>query len=200
MLLFAGLGNPSPKYARHRHNIGFLVLDEIVRRHGFQSWRVKHHGYATKGQLGREAILALKPTTYMNLSGTSVGDAMRFYKLAPADVTVFHDEIDLVAGRVRVKTGGGTAGHNGIRSVDAHIGGGFRRVRIGVGHPGDKDLVESFVLHDFGSAEMTWVEPLVGAIAGATPLLADGDEPGFLNEIALKTRPPKSKDADPDAE
>ena len=189
MLLFVGLGNPGPRYAGTRHNIGFRALDEIVGTHGFSAWRRRHHGETARGQVGRHDVLALKPATYMNRSGVAVADALRFYKLRPTMVTVFYDEIDLAPGKVRVKTGGGAAGHNGVRSVESHVGNGFRRVRLGIGHPGDKNLVESFVLHDFYRQEMTWVQPLVDAVAEAAPLLADGDEPRFLNQVALRTRP-----------
>lgn len=199
-MLFAGLGNPGAKYANTRHNLGFLVAEEIARRHSFQPWRKRHHGSVSRGRLGRTDVMLLKPATFMNRSGVSVSDALRFYKLKPADVTVFYDEIDLAPGKVRVKTGGGAAGHNGVRSVENHIGNGFRRVRIGIGHPGDKNHVESHVLHSFYREEMTWVGPLVDAVADAVPLLAAGDEPGFLNKIALDTKPPrKSAPTEPDS-
>ena len=193
MLLFAGLGNPGARYTNTRHNIGFLAVDEIVRRHGFSGWRRRHRGEAARGRIGRHDVLVLKPTTFMNRSGMAVADALRFYRLRPARVTVFYDEIDLAPGKVRVKIGGGAAGHNGVRSVESHIGNGFRRVRLGIGHPGDKGLVESYVLHDFYRQEMTWVQPLLDAVADAALLLADGDEPRFLNQVALSTRPEPSQ-------
>lgn len=189
MLLFAGLGNPGAKYVKTRHNLGFLVAEELARRHGFQPWRHRHHGAAARGRLSRIDVLLLKPATFMNRSGVAVADALRFYKLKPANVTVFYDEIDLAPGRVRVKTGGGAAGHNGVRSIESHIGNGFRRVRIGIGHPGDKNRVESHVLHDFYRAEMTLVGPVVDAIVESAPLLALGDEASFLNQVALDIKP-----------
>lgn len=197
MLLFVGLGNPGAKYAKTRHNLGFLVAEEVARRHGFQPWRNRHHGTVSRGRLGRTDVLVLKPATFMNRSGVAVADALRFYKLRPADVTAFYDEIDLAPGKVRVKTGGGAAGHNGVRSIENHIGNGFRRVRIGIGRPDDKNQVEGHVLNEFYRSEMTVIGPLVDAIAEQAPLLAAGDEPGFLNQIALATqpqRPPAAKD------
>ena len=153
MLLLVGLGNPGPKYADNRHNIGFMAVDEIVRRHGFGAWRARFHGLAADGVLDGQKVLALKPTTFMNHSGRAVGEAMRFFKLEPAAVTVIHDEIDLAFGKVRVKRGGGHAGHNGLRDIDAHIGADFWRVRVGIGHPGDKELVHGHVLSDFAKAD-----------------------------------------------
>ena len=191
MQLFAGLGNPGAKHASTRHNLGFLAADAIAARHDFEPWRSRHHGLAAKGAVGGERVLLLKPMTYMNRSGVAVADAMRFFKLTPAQVVVIHDEIDLAPGKVRVKTGGGAAGHNGLRSVDAHIGPGFKRVRIGIGHPGDKDAVEAYVLHPFYRQEMTWVGPLVDAIAEAAPLLAAGDDAGFTNRLTLLAQPPE---------
>ena len=197
MLLFAGLGNPGAQHASTRHNLGFLAADAIAARHGFEPWRSRHHGQAAKGTVGGAAVLLLKPTTYMNRSGVAVADAMRFYKLSPAEVVVFHDEIDLAPGKVRVKTGGGSAGHNGLRSVDAHIGPNFKRVRMGIGHPGDRDAVETYVLHPFFRQEMTWVGPLVDAVAEAAPLLAAGDDPGFATKMALLAPPPAAEAAEP---
>src|SRR6056297_3617388 len=153
MLLFAGLGNPGTKYAGNRHNIGFMALDRIAADHGFGPWKAKFQGEIAEGRLGGEKLLLLKPMTYMNLSGQSVGEAMRFYKLAPGDVTVFHDELDLAPGKVRVKTGGGHAGHNGLRSIHQHIGESYARVRLGIGHPGRKELVSHYVLQDFPKSE-----------------------------------------------
>lgn len=202
MHLLVGLGNPGAKYARNRHNIGFMALDEIVRRHGFGPWRKRFEGQCAEGTLSGVKVLALKPETFMNNSGRSVGAAVRFYKLEPADVTVIHDEIDLAPEKVRFKVGGGHAGHNGIRDIASQIGPDFARVRVGVGHPGLKDRVHSHVLDDFSKAEMTWVEPLLDAIAEGAPRLAAGDGPGFTNQLALILAPekpePKSNKAEPD--
>ncbi|MDH3239247.1 MAG: aminoacyl-tRNA hydrolase [Alphaproteobacteria bacterium] len=203
MHLLVGLGNPGAKYARNRHNIGFMALDEIVRRHGFGPWRKRFEAQCAEGTLAGVKVLALKPETFMNHSGRSVGAAVRFYKLEPGDVTVIHDEIDLAPEKVRFKVGGGHAGHNGIRDVAAQIGADFARVRIGVGHPGLKDRVSGHVLDDFSKAEMAWVEPLIDAVAAAAPRLAAGDGPGFTNELgrilapekpAAKTEPAKAAD------
>src|ERR1700716_1906807 len=165
MRLFFGLGNPGAKYANNRHNIGFSVVDEIARRHGFSPWRRRFQGETSEGTLGTERVILLKPTTYMNDSGRSVQEAASFFKLAPGDVTVFHDELELPPGKVRVKIGGGIAGHNGLRSISAHIGNDYRRVRLGVGHPGVKELVHGYVLSDFFKEERPWVEALREAIA-----------------------------------
>jgi PTH1 family peptidyl-tRNA hydrolase len=153
MHLLVGLGNPGPKYAGNRHNIGFMAVDEIVRRHGFSAWRRRYQGEAAEGTLAGEKVLALKPATYMNESGRSVGEAARFFDIDPAQVIVFYDEIDLIEGKLRVKFGGGAAGHNGIRSIIAHLGPHFQRVRIGIGHPGEKSLVHPHVLGDFAKAD-----------------------------------------------
>lgn len=188
MKLFVGLGNPGDGYAQNRHNVGFMAADRIAERHGFQSARAKFQGQIREGRLGAEKCLLLKPQTFMNESGQSVGEAMRFYKLGAEDVTVFYDELDLAPGKVRVKTGGGAAGHNGIRSLTAHIGAGFTRVRIGIGHPGDKTRVQGYVLRDFAKADQGWLEPLLDAIADAAPKLAGDDAPGFMNAVALATQ------------
>lgn len=193
MLLFVGLGNPGPKYAHHRHNIGYAALDEIMRRYRFAAPRRRFEGRIAEGEVAGTRILALKPETFMNESGRSVGQAMRYYKLAPSDVVVFYDELDLAPGKVRVRRGGGTAGHNGIRSLDRHIGNEFRRVRIGIGHPGDKRRVQRHVLSDFAKADAEWVEKTVDAIADAAPFLVDGDDPGFMNKVALLTQPQREK-------
>ncbi|MBT4711310.1 MAG: aminoacyl-tRNA hydrolase [Alphaproteobacteria bacterium] len=185
MLLFAGLGNPGAEYAGNRHNIGFMVVDAIARRHGFAPWRKQHHGLATKGPMDGHQVMLLKPMTFMNRSGISVGDAAHFYKIPPQDVVVFHDEIDLEAAKIRTKTGGGTAGHNGLKSIGAHFGSDFRRVRIGVGHPGHREKVHGHVLRDFSKDDLEWVDPLIDAIAEAAPHLAAGDDAGFTNAIAL---------------
>lgn len=195
MRLFVGLGNPGAKYAGHRHNIGFMALDEIIRRHGFGPGRSRFQGLASEGNLAGEKILALKPQTFMNESGRSVGEALRFYKLAPEEIVVIHDELDLAAGKIRVKPGGGVAGHNGLRSIGSHIGRDFRRLRIGIGHPGHKDRVMGYVLSDFAKAEHTWRVPLIDAIAEAAPLLARDDDPGFATKVALILNPPEHKPA-----
>jgi PTH1 family peptidyl-tRNA hydrolase len=185
MLLFAGLGNPGGKYQNNRHNVGFMAADAIARRHDFSPWSKKFQGLVAEGTIGGEKILLIKPQTFMNLSGQSVGEAMRFYKLQPGDVTVFYDELDLLAGKVRVKVGGGAGGHNGIRSLDQHIGNPYRRIRIGIGHPGVKELVHGHVLGDFAKADAEWLEPLLDAIAENADKLAKGDDSGFMNKVSL---------------
>jgi peptidyl-tRNA hydrolase, PTH1 family len=185
MLLFAGLGNPGAKYANHRHNAGFMAADAIARRQSFSPWSKKFQGVIAEGVIAGEKIILIKPQTFMNLSGQSVGEAMRFYKLAPSALTVFYDEIELAEGKVRVKTGGGSAGHNGIRSLDQHIGKDYRRVRIGVGHPGVKELVHGHVLGDFAKADQEWLEPLLDAIADNAGLLVKGDDSSFMNKASL---------------
>ena len=191
MLLLVGLGNPGAEHTNNRHNIGFMAVDEIIRRHSFGPDRGRFNGLAAEGRIGNTKILALKPTTYMNESGLAVGNAARFYKLEPDDIIVLHDDIDLAPGKVRVKRGGGAAGHNGLRSIDSHIGKDYLRVRIGVGHPGDKDEVERYVLRNFPREDMRWVEALMSAIADALPSLLDDDGPGFMSKVALLTAPPK---------
>jgi len=193
MLIFAGLGNPGPKHARQRHNIGFMAADEIIRRYDFSLRQSKHHAYVAEGMIGGEKILMLKPKTFMNESGRALGSAVRFHKLRPGAVTVLYDELDLAPGKVRVKMGGGHAGHNGIRSISSHIGQDFRRVRIGIGHPGDKKRVHSYVLSDFPKAEQAWVERTVDAVADALPLLIEGDDAGFMTRVAYLA-PPRGKD------
>ena len=200
MKLFVGLGNPGPKYAGNRHNIGFMALDRIAEDHGFAPWRGKFQGSMTEGRLGREKVLLLKPETFMNLSGQSVGEAMRFYKLTPADVTVFHDELDLAPGKVRLKQGGGHAGHNGLRSIHQHIGADYARVRLGIGHPGHKDAVSGYVLRDFAKAELDWLDDLMRGISDGAPHLADGDGGKFSNAIGLRMNPPREKAAEKKAQ
>jgi PTH1 family peptidyl-tRNA hydrolase len=185
MLLFVGLGNPGAKYAHNRHNIGFMLVDEIARRHGFAPWRRRFQGETAEGTLERERIILLKPMTYMNDSGQAVQEASNFFKLAPNEITVFHDEIELPPAKVRVKVGGGIAGHNGLRSISAHVGNDYRRVRIGVGHPGVKELVYGHVLNDFGKDERPWVEALREAIADNAGLLAVGRDSTFQNKVHL---------------
>ena len=189
MLLFVGLGNPGTSHARNRHNIGFMAVDEIVRRHSFGPFRARHQGLAAEGRLGGEKVLALEPLTYMNRSGQSVAAAARFYKIATADIVVFHDELDLAPGKVRVKRGGGAAGHNGLRSLSQHLGPDYRRVRLGIGHPGHKDRVHSYVLHDFARADEAWLDPLIDAIAAEAPLLAEGDDSAFMSRVAMAAAP-----------
>ncbi|NGN41350.1 aminoacyl-tRNA hydrolase [Mesorhizobium sp. CGMCC 1.15528] len=188
MLLFAGLGNPGAKYANNRHNVGFMAAEAIARRHDFSPWSKKFQGQIAEGKLDGEKVILLKPQTFMNLSGQSVGEALRFYKLQPSDLTVFYDELDLVSGKVRVKTGGGAGGHNGIRSIDQHIARDYRRVRIGIGHPGVKEMVHNHVLGDFSKSDSEWLEVLLDAIADNAALLAKGDESGFMNRITLALR------------
>ncbi len=185
MLLFAGLGNPGGKYANNRHNVGFMAADAIARRHSFSPWSKKFQALIAEGNLGGEKVILIKPQTFMNLSGQAVGEAMRFYKLAPSALTVLYDEIDLAAGKLRIKVGGGAGGHNGIRSIDQHIGVNYKRVRIGVGHPGVKGLVHGHVLGDFAKADSEWLDPLLDAIADNADLLAKGDDSGLMNKIAL---------------
>lgn len=193
MILVVGLGNPGPEYARNRHNIGFMAADELVRRHSFGPWRAKFQGEIAEGVIGGDKVLVLKPLTYMNLSGQSVGAAARFLKVPVEDIVVIHDELDLAPGRLRVKRGGGAGGHNGLKSIDQHLGQAYRRVRLGIGHPGDKDRVAGYVLHDFAKADQAWLEPLVDAVADAFPLLLKGDEGGFMNRVTTLTAPPKVK-------
>ena len=192
MKLFVGLGNPGGKYAQNRHNVGFMALDEIARAAGFSDWRGKFQGQWVQGDLGGEKVILLKPETFMNNSGQSVGAAMRFFKLSPGEITVFHDEIDLAPGKVRFKTGGGHAGHNGLRSIHAHIGAEYARVRIGVGHPGHKDRVPSYVLNDFAKADQGWLEDVIRGIGEGAPDLAKGDEGRFMNAIARRVAPARS--------
>ena len=194
MFLLVGLGNPGTKYAGNRHNIGFMAVDEIVRRHGFSTWRKRFHGEVSEGTLGLEKVLILKPLTYMNESGQSVGDAIRYLDIEPERVIVIYDEIDLMAGKVRVKLGGGAAGHNGIRSIIAHIGPHYTRVRLGVGHPGDKNLVHPHVLSDFAKADKAWLSPLLDAVAEYAPLLVEGGNGAFQNKVHLALHPAPLKE------
>jgi PTH1 family peptidyl-tRNA hydrolase len=186
MQLFVGLGNPGARHAGNRHNIGFMVVDAIAKRHGFVPWRRRFQGVATEGTLAGKKTLLLLPGTFMNESGCAVGEAANFYKIALHDILVFHDELDLAAGKVRIKIGGGIAGHNGLRSISAHIGNDYKRVRIGIGHPGDKNVVHSYVLSDFAKAERTgWVETLIDAAADHADLLTRGEDASFQNKIHL---------------
>jgi PTH1 family peptidyl-tRNA hydrolase len=208
MIILVGLGNPGEKYARHRHNVGYMAVDAIAEANGFGPPRRKFHGEMREGFLdgpnGREKAVILKPQTYMNNSGQSVRAAADFYKLAPSDIVVFYDEIDLAPGKVRVKTGGGAAGHNGIRSIDAHLGNDFRRVRLGIGHPGDKSKVSGHVLGNFAKADQEWLAPLLDAVAAAAPFLTTDDQ-RFATDVSRRmaslkpARPETSAGAEPEA-
>ena len=184
MKLFVGLGNPGREYALNRHNVGFMAVDAIAATHDFPSWRKRFSGLAAEGKLGSEPVLLFKPQTFMNESGRAVGEALRFYKLDLGNVVVFHDELDLAPGKVRVKVGGGVAGHNGLKSLTAHIGNDYVRVRIGIGHPGRKDRVTGHVLHDFAKADHAWLELLLAAIAAEAPYLAAGANDKFQSRVA----------------
>ena len=193
MRLFVGLGNPGSDFAKNRHNIGFMAVDEIVHRHSFAPFRSKFQGQLSEGKIAGQKVLILKPTTYMNESGKAVQAAMAFYKLALQDIIVFQDEMDLVAGKIRMKTGGGHAGHNGIRSIQSHIGSGFQRVRLGVGHPGDKEKVVGHVLKDFSKADQQWLDKMIEAIGENADLLIKGEDSGFMSKVSLALNPPRPK-------
>jgi PTH1 family peptidyl-tRNA hydrolase len=186
MQLWVGLGNPGPQYAMHRHNVGFMAVDTIAEVHDFAAVQKKFSGWMQEGRIGGEKIVLLKPATFMNESGRAVGEAMRFYKLEPGQLTVFHDELDLAPFKVKVRLGGGLAGHNGLRSIDQHFGPDFRRVRIGIGHPGHKDRVTGYVLGNFAKAEIDDLADMLGAIAAEAPWLAAGDDARFMSELALR--------------
>ena len=186
MLLWVGLGNPEPAMARQRHNIGFMAIDRIATRHGFSPWRARFKGMVAEGQIGGERVIALKPLTYMNLSGEAVQQAAAFYKIAPDDILAFHDELDLAPGKLRVKTGGGAAGHNGLRSMDKMLGTqNYRRVRMGIGHPGAKERVTGHVLGDFSKDDQAWLPGVLDAVADAAPLLAQNKPEDFMTKVAL---------------
>lgn len=185
MLIIAGLGNTGQKYARHRHNVGFMAADEIVRRHSFGPWKNKFNAEISEGTIDDERIMVIKPLTMMNLSGEAVGKAMRFYKLTPDDIVVIYDELDLAPGKLRIKKGGGNGGHNGIRSIEAHCGKEFRRMRVGIGHPGHKDRVTGHVLGDFAKVDQDWLDPMLEAISDNAGLLASNEDNTFMNKIAL---------------
>ena len=185
MLLFVGLGNPGERYVANRHNIGFMAVQAIARRHDIAPWRRKFQGVAVEGSIGGEKLLLLLPGAFMNESGRAVAEAVHFYKLSLGDIVVFHDELDLPPAKLRVKTGGGNAGHNGLRSITAHVGNDYRRVRVGIGHPGDKNMVESYVLQDFAKDEKPWVEALCEAVADNAALLAQGEDATFQNKVHL---------------
>lgn len=200
MMLFVGLGNPGPTYEGNRHNIGFMAVDEIVRAHGFGPWRARFQGLVAEGRIAGAKVLALKPLTFMNESGRSVGEALRFFKLEPSSVHVLYDELDLVPGKVRVKTGGGAGGHNGIRSIDQHIGPAYHRIRLGIGHPGDKAKVHGYVLSDFAKIERTtWLPTLIDAVAREAPALVAGDQGRFMSRVTHAVFPPPPKPAKPAA-
>ena len=187
MKLLVGLGNPGEKYARNRHNAGFMAVERLAKVHQFSPWKKRFQGLSSDGEIGGERALLLKPDTYMNESGRAVGEALRFLKLDVADLIVLHDELDLDPGRLKIKTGGGNAGHNGLRSISAHLGNDYMRVRIGIGHPGHKDLVSGYVLHDFAKADQDWLEPLLDAIAAAGGQLLAGKPERFVSDIARAT-------------
>ena len=193
MLLLVGLGNPGPRYERNRHNIGYMAVDTIVRRHSFQPGRARFQAVCAEGVIAGRKTLAMKPTTFMNESGRAVGDAVRFFKLDPGQVVVLHDELDLAFGKIRAKQGGGLAGHNGLRSIDQHIGPDFWRIRIGIGHPGEKERVHGHVLGDFSKADGPMVERIVDAVADAAPLIAKDEFNAFMSRVALLIQPPKPK-------
>ena len=192
MKLWVGLGNPGAKYSGNRHNIGFMALDRIAADHGFTPWRKVHHGLVAEGRLGTEKVALLKPETFMNLSGQSVQSAVAFWKLPLTDLTVFHDELDLAPGKLRLKQGGGHAGHNGLRSIHAHLGEAYARVRLGIGHPGHKDAVAAYVLHDFAKADAEWLEDLLRGISDGAEAPAADDGQKFMNAVSLRTAPPRS--------
>jgi PTH1 family peptidyl-tRNA hydrolase len=186
MQIWVGLGNPGAQYALQRHNVGFMVADILAEIHNFSGWTKKFRSLVCEGRIGREKILLVKPQTFMNLSGDAVQQALAFYKLDLDALTVFHDELDLAPMKVKVKQGGGTAGHNGLRSIDAHLGPDFRRVRIGIGHPGHKDRVTGYVLGNYAKSEMEMLSDLLAAIASEADWLASGDEVRFMNDVALR--------------
>jgi len=186
MQLWVGLGNPGAQYALNRHNVGFMAIDAIAELHGFEAPKKRFLGWAIEARLAAEKLLLLKPATFMNDSGQSIGEAMRFYRLTPADVTVFHDELDLPPFKVKVKTGGGTAGHNGLKSAEAHIGPDFRRVRLGIGHPGHRDKVSPYVLGNYAKAEMDPLTEMIGAVAAEAAWLVKADDARFMSDVALR--------------
>lgn len=201
MLLFAGLGNPGPGYARHRHNIGFMAVEAIAQRHGFGAWQRGFQSEMAEGRIAGHKVLCLKPQTYMNESGLAVAATLRYFKLGCDALTVFHDELDLAPGKLRVKRGGGHGGHNGLRSIDAHLskdlGNDYWRVRLGIGHPGHKDAVRGYVLHDFAKADKDWLEKEMDAVASEAERLVLGDAPGFMSRVAFIMNPPPPKPAPP---
>ncbi len=195
MLVIAGLGNPGAKYAFNRHNIGFMAVDAIHDRNRFSPWSKKFRGEIADGELGGEKVLLIKPQTFMNLSGEAVGEALRFYKLEPSQLVVLYDELDLAPGKVRMKTGGGHGGHNGIKSLDAHCGRDYRRIRLGIGHPGSKEAVNNHVLGDFAKSDRVWLEPLLDAIGDNTAMIPRNEDSQFMNKLALATGAQPVEDA-----
>ncbi|ODS54521.1 MAG: aminoacyl-tRNA hydrolase [Agrobacterium sp. SCN 61-19] len=187
MIILAGLGNPGAQYQKNRHNIGFMAVDAIQRRHSFSPWAKKFKAEISEGTLAGEKVMLIKPQTFMNLSGESVGEAMRFYKLGPEDIVAIYDELDLLPGKARIKTGGGHGGHNGIKSLDAHCGLNYRRLRLGIGHPGDKSKVHNHVLGDFAKVDAEWLDPLLEALADNAELLVRGEDSQLMNKLALAT-------------
>lgn len=200
MFIIAGLGNPGRQYQDNRHNIGFMVVDAIQRAHSFSPWSKKFKSEISEGTIAGEKVLLMKPQTYMNLSGDAVGEAVRFYKLAPSDVIIFHDELDLPAAKMRVKVGGGNGGHNGLKSMDAHVGRDYKRVRLGIGHPGVKEMVSNHVLGDFHKVDQEWLEPLLDDIARHVDLLFKGDGSRFMNKLAGQSPAPKAEKPAPKAQ
>jgi peptidyl-tRNA hydrolase, PTH1 family len=194
MLLFVGLGNPGTKYDNNRHNIGFMAVDEIILRHNFSEPKMKFQGALYEGHLGGEKVLILKPLTFMNLSGKSVSEAARFYKIPSDNIFVFYDELDLAEGKIKFKTGGGNAGHNGLRSLDQYIDKNYHRIRLGIGHPGDKTRVTGHVLGDFNRDDEKWLEPMLDAVGKSAEKLVSGDGIDFLNEVGLILKPNKNKE------
>ena len=192
-LLIAGLGNPGSQYAKNRHNAGFIVVDELHAHYKFAPWKAKFEGLLSEGTLGGRKTYLLKPQTFMNLSGDSIGPALRFFKLPLEALVVIHDEIDLAAGKLKVKTGGGDAGQNGLRSITATLGPDYRRVRLGIGHPGEKHRVSGHVLENFSKDDIAWLKPLVMGIVEAAPLLAKDDDAGFMSKVAVLLKPPANK-------
>ncbi|WP_347139922.1 aminoacyl-tRNA hydrolase [Paracoccus sp. SSK6] len=200
MKLIVGLGNPGSKYAANRHNIGFMAVDRIAADHGFSPWKARFQGLVAEGRLGAARVTLLKPQTFMNLSGQSVGEAMRYLKLTPSEVIVMHDELDLAPGKCRVKQGGGHAGHNGLRSIHQHIGADYGRVRLGIGHPGHKDRVAGYVLSDFAKADAGWLDDLLRGVSDGAEALAQGDGPRFQNAVAARMQPARNSGTRPAAE
>ena len=193
MLLVVGLGNPDPEHAWNRHNIGFMVVDGIAQRHRFASYRNRFCGLISYGEIESERVAIFKPTSFMNESGRAVGQALRFFKLSLNQIVIVHDDLDIVPGKVRVKTGGSAAGHNGLRSIDSHIGKEYLRIRLGVGHPGDKAMVTKYVLSDFAKDDQSWLDRVIPAVADAIPFILRGDEPGFTNKVSLLMNPRSEK-------
>ena len=200
MKLFVGLGNPGKKYTNNRHNIGFMALNQIVSDHSFSPWKNKFQGQIADGKLGDEKVILLKPETFMNLSGQSVSETIKFYKIKIEDIIVFHDELDLAPAKLRVKISGGHAGHNGLRSIHQHIGADYHRVRMGIGHPGHKDRVANYVLSDFAKSDQNWLQDLLFGISDGAIYLANNDAGKFMNAVALRTVPQREKPKKPNKE